>query len=98
MPKDLLSSDSNSPLLPASPCITNEDLARKIDRVETVVKSIHISMTGDLMGNKGVIPRVDTLEDKVEKHDRKLLVWGSMIVAAGAAAEFLKDLIFHPKG
>lgn len=65
------------------------ELRDGLDRIES-------ALIGDqAMGNPGLVPRMRSVEEKVESHDRKLLVWGSFITAALAVAEFLKEKLFH---
>ena len=83
----------------------SDDQARtiheRLDRIEQTntrfidgIARVERALVGEpSLGNRGLVHRVDLVEDKVEKHDRKLLVWGSLIAAIGTAASFAKDWI-----
>tara|TARA_R110000868_G_scaffold394400_1_gene665723 strand:+ start:523 stop:852 length:330 start_codon:yes stop_codon:yes gene_type:complete len=93
------SNDSNSPMLPTPSCISNEDLAHKIDQLTTVVYKVHGAVVGDPnMGHKGLAQRVEeaelfakTHEKKLDEHDRKFWLAGVLFSIVGTAALFLKD-------
>lgn len=99
------SDDSNSPMLPAPPCISNEDLGRKIDSLTVVVHRVHGAVVGDpKMGHKGLATRVEegeatakTHEKKLEEHDRKFWLAGIGISLVGSVVLFLKDFFTSSK-
>lgn len=67
----------------------------RLTRIEDGLADIKIALVGNpKFGHRGLVNRVDTMESKVEHHDRKLLVWGSIITAAVTVATFLKEKIF----
>lgn len=84
----------------------NEDqanaLLKRLDQIETSntrflesITRVERALSGDsAVGHRGIVQRIDAVETKVETHDRKLLVWGSLLTAVGIAANFAKD-IFH---
>lgn len=66
--------------------------------METGIYDIKTALIGNKFGHKGLVTRMDDVEIKTEKHDRKLLVWGSILTAAGTALVFLKDILHsNPK-
>lgn len=85
--------DSNSPISTGS----NLSIRETINEIRDDVNLIKHALTGNNLGQRGVFPRLDEVERKVELHDRKLLVWGSIIAAVLTALTFLKDLLFHSK-
>jgi hypothetical protein len=48
------------------------------------------------LGHKGLVARVETVEQLAERHDRKLLVGGAIVTAAVGLTQFLKDKILGP--
>lgn len=76
--------------------VSNEQLAEQLSIVTDLVHEVRDSIMGNpSMGNKGLASRLEVVEDKTEKHDRKLLVWGSVLIAAGISAQFLKDFVLR---
>lgn len=65
--------------------------------METGIYDIKTALVGSKFGQKGLVSRVDAVESRVEHHDRKLLVWGSILVAAGTVATFFKDYFIRTK-
>ncbi len=62
------------------------------------MRDIKVAIQGNPeMGQAGLVPRITVVENKVENHDRKLLVWGALLTAAGTIAGSLlaaaKDLL-----
>ena len=45
------------------------------------------------LGHKGLVTRVEAVEQLAERHDRKLLVWGGIVSAGIVAAQFLQEKI-----
>lgn len=75
---------------PAAPCITVDE----IKEIRTSLHEIKLAIVGQPeLGNKGVIPRLKSVEEQVEDHDRKLLRWGTTISIIGAVIIFAKDAI-----
>ncbi len=87
--------DSNSPLLPAPPCVSNEDLWQQVQDVKGTTNEILVAMKGNKLGTKGLIPRVDELEVKQEETDRKLIKWAGIGAGFAVAMGLIKDWIFH---
>lgn len=68
---------------------------KRLQNIEAAVYEIRSALVGNpKLGHRGLFQRVETIEDRVEKHDRKLLVWGTVLTAAGTAATFLKDKLW----
>lgn len=83
--------DGRSPI----PDITGEELRNHIINLRQDMKEIKVALKGNELGTPGVLPRLTNVESKCEAHDRKLLVWGAILTAAGSAAVFLKDFFLH---
>lgn len=80
------------------PKVTDEELRRHVVITRRDVAEIKTVLLGNKYGMKGAMERLDTVEQKTEIHDRKLLVWGSILAAAGTALVFIKDILAsHPK-
>lgn len=68
-------------------------LHERLDRIEASNARVERALIGEpSMGNHGIVHRVEVIETKVDRHDRKLMLWGGVATAAGAAAAFAKDL------
>lgn len=65
--------------------------------METGIYDIKTALVGNRFGHRGLVNRMDDMEKKVEHHDRKLLVWGSILVASGTVATFFKDFFIRNK-
>lgn len=82
--------------LPAGPCALSPEAHRRLEAIEGTLGKIHVALVGNPdMGHKGLVARVEATENKVEAHDRKLLVWGAIATAFLTAFEFLKDKILR---
>jgi len=75
------------------PAITDEEVRRHVVRFSRDIADIKVAIMGDEYGNTGLIPRVASVEKQLDQHDRKLLVWGSILSAAGTVMVFLKDFV-----
>lgn len=75
-------------------------LHERLDRIEAGntrfldgIARVERALVGEpTLGNRGLVHRVDTVEEKVEKHDRKLLVWGSLVATIATAVGLAKDI------
>ena len=92
-----IQTEGSNPPLPAPPCVTNEDLAEEIQHIKVGVYEIKMALTGNKLGTKGVIPRLDELEVKQESSDRKLIKWSGMAAGAGLLLATLKDWVLPHK-
>lgn len=84
-------------MLPAAPCaMISPEADRRLQAMEHTLDEIKGALVGNpKLGHKGLCQRLETIETRVEAHDRKLLVWGSVITAFLTAFEFLKDRLFR---
>jgi len=73
------------------------EVQERLERMESGIYDIKIALVGNEFGHKGLIPRLEKLESQTEQHDRKLLVWGSILSAAGLVLVYLKDYITSHK-
>lgn len=65
------------------------------DDVSIIKQDMHeikAALIGSTLQPNGVIQRLTKVEDETAAHGRKLLVWGSILTAAGVAFVFVKDL------
>lgn len=81
-------SDDSVPPIPAPSCVLAPE---DVITIMSDIREIRIALTGNKLGQRGVFPRLDALETSVERHDRKLLIWGAILSAAGVVVVFLKD-------
>ncbi len=86
--------DSNAPIQPQQ---TQPSIRDTINDIRDDVNLIKHALTGNNLGQRGVFPRLDEVERKVELHDRKLALWGALAVIAGTVLSLIKDLIFSHK-
>lgn len=76
----------------APPDSTEDDNKKQLREIAEAVHEIRNALVGNpRLGHRGLFHRVEVVEDRVEKHDRKLLVWGSVLTAAGVTLTFVKD-------
>jgi hypothetical protein len=87
--------DETTPPLPAAPCVSIEEVGSHIQTIRSDIREIKTALVGNRLGQKGIIPRLETVEATVEKHDRKLFLWGSILTVVGIVAAFIRDLLFR---
>lgn len=75
------------------PNISAEELGGHIVIIRKELREIKTALIGNNLGTPGIIPRLAAVEAQGSAHDRKLLVWGSILSAAGVALVFIKDII-----
>ena len=69
-------------------------LHERLDRIEAISVRVERALIGEpTLGNHGIVHRIEIIETKVDRHDRKLMLWGGLAAAAGAAAAFAKDML-----
>jgi hypothetical protein len=69
----------------------NPELREYLEAMRVNIQELTTAITGNALGQEGIIPRLDNVETKVDAHDRRFLVWGSILSAAGTALVFVKD-------
>ena len=91
------SDETKPPMRPAAPCaMISPEADLRLKSMEDTLHEIKGALVGNpKLGHKGLCQRLETIETRVEAHDRKLLVWGSVITAFLTAFEFLKDRLFR---
>lgn len=90
--------DSNAPMLPSPPCVSNEDLHVQINEVKTAVNEVRSAVIGNpKYGHRGLATRMEAVEGKVETHDRKIWLAGVILSLAWTLALFLKDFVTGSK-
>ena len=89
-----LRDDTSSPFQPPPQQPAVRDV---LNEIRADINLIKHALTGNTLGQRGVFPRLDEVERKVELHDRKLALWGALAVIAGVVLSFVKDLVFNHK-
>ena len=88
----------NADNLSAPACEVPSDVPERLARIEEHIGEIKTALVGNpKLGHRGLVSRVEHIEGKVENHDRKLVVWGSIVTAGLVAASFFKDAILGRK-
>ncbi len=67
-------------------------LQSEITDIKKTVDEIKDAIVGNKFAPRGIMTRISSVETKLEIHDRKFLVWGALISAAGVLLVFFKDL------
>jgi hypothetical protein len=89
--------ETHPPMLPAAPCMATPDVAEQLREIRETQQEIRTALVGNpKLGHKGLVARVETVEQLAERHDRKLLVGGAIVTAAVGLTQFLKDKILGP--
>lgn len=69
--------------------------SEKFAQFEHKLNDIHRALVGDpQLGHKGIVDRLANVETHVERHNRKLLVWGGTVAGGLAVLEFFKARLF----
>lgn len=80
--------------LPAAPCLAIPEVTEQLRAIRETQQEIRTALIGNpALGHKGLVARVEAVEQLTERHDRKLLVWGGIVSAAVVAAQFLQEKI-----
>lgn len=67
-----------------------DSLNSRLSKIESAITRIELAITGSpQMGHKGIVDRLNTVEQKVEKHDRKLITWGAFVTAFAVILQFI---------
>tara|TARA_R110000868_G_scaffold40556_1_gene139827 strand:- start:511 stop:780 length:270 start_codon:yes stop_codon:yes gene_type:complete len=86
-------------MMPAPACVTNDERIAFIEitvrDTNAQVRDLTIALTGNALGQKGIIPRLTSVEDKLETHDRKLLVWGAGLTVMASFLSVVKDKVIR---
>lgn len=70
----------------------DEAIHKRLDAQDAKLDAIHNALVGNpQLGHKGLVPRVDTLEQGYRDHDNKLLRWGGIVTGVSLTASLLKD-------
>lgn len=63
----------------------------EVQSIKETLHRIESALVGDpAMGHKGIAQRLDTVEQRTDAHDRKLLVWGGAFTGASVVLTHLK--------
>ena len=82
--------------LPAAPCVATPEVNEQLRQIRETQQEIRTALIGcPALGHKGLVHRVESIEAKVEAHDRKILIWSAGITAGVTAVQLLKDKIFN---
>lgn len=72
----------------------NVHIAERLAKIEASISKIEVALVGNPpMGQKGIVQRLETLETRVEKHDKKLILWGGIVTGAIFIAQFVINLL-----
>lgn len=86
--------ETTPPMLPAPACVATPDVAEQLREIRDTQQEIRTALIGNpKLGHKGLVARVEAVEQLAERHDRKLLVWGGIVSAAVVTAQFLQEKI-----
>lgn len=77
---------------PAPPTAMITELREDVGIIKEDIREIKAALMGTTLQPNGIIPRLAKVEDETAAHGKKLLVWGSILSAAGVAFVFVKDL------
>lgn len=90
-----MSDRTNSPENhPAPACVATPEVTEQLRAIREVQQEIRTALIGNpSLGHKGLVTRVEAVEQLAERHDRKLLVWGGIVSSAVVAAQFLQEKI-----
>lgn len=80
--------------LPAAPCLATTEVTEQLRAIRDTQQEIRTALIGNpALGHKGLIARVEAVEQLADRHDRKLLVWGGIVSAFVVTAQFLQEKI-----
>jgi hypothetical protein len=66
----------------------------RLQKLENSINRIELALVGNPpMGQKGIVQRLEALEDRVEKHDKKLILWGGVITGILFVIQILPKLL-----
>ena len=72
----------------------NHDISLQLRTIRENQQDIRTALLGNpALGHRGLVERVERVEVTVDRHDRKLLVWGSIIAAATVSVGLIKDVL-----
>lgn len=75
--------------------MSQDELSARLDKQDALLQSIHTALIGNpALGNRGLVKRVEVIEEKVETHNHKLLAWGGVVTGVVFAISYLKEKIF----
>ena len=64
---------------------------KRLDSQDAVLTRIEKSLTGDpQFGHTGIAQRLSSVENKLDAHDKKLILWGGIVTGASLAMGELK--------
>ena len=70
------------------------DISLQLRTIRENQQDIRSALLGNpTLGHRGLVERVERVEITVDRHDRKLLVWGSIIAAATVSVGLIRDLL-----
>lgn len=86
------------PLDVDSPILDNS-LNARLSKIESSIIRIELAITGSpQMGHKGIVERLNAVENKVETHDKKLVTWGAFIAGAVMLLQFVVQYVRYLTG
>lgn len=83
---------SDDSALPSGPCVLID--AAVVEEIRTGIQTLNTALTGDALGNKGLVRRVEDLEMSDRATTRKLAVWGGIVTGGIFVLSWLKDTVF----
>lgn len=64
------------------------------DKLHSSVQRIEKAIVGDPdIGHRGIIERIDQMEERINSHERKLLRWGSGFVGVGVFVSYAPQIL-----
>ena len=70
-----------------------QDLNKRLDKQDEMLRQIHTALVGDEMGNPGLVRRVGALEKEQEAQKHKLIYWAGIVAGVSVVLSWLKSKI-----
>lgn len=68
----------------------------EIQALHKKLDEIHGALVGNPeLGHKGIVPRMEEAEERLDGHDKTMWKWGGIAVGVSVVVTTLKDKLFH---